>query len=201
MNADWTSFLQGRSGADLSSSHSSPILLLADRSERTVMSRRTPLIVLGAVLLAFAAFVVLVGVVLTAAFGSGRALATGPHPVATSTRALVFPVAEINGLSQVPSLLGQARIEVEATKRTGDAGVFTAVGPAADVERYLAGADVDLVTDVEALPFRLTTSHRPGTATLPAPVLRTSGSRMPRPGRAPPDSPGRFRTGTTESCS
>jgi hypothetical protein len=133
------------------------------------MSRRTPLIVLGAVLLAFATFVVLAGVVLMAAFGSGKAIATGPHPVTTSTRALVFPVAEINGLSHAPSVLGRARIEVEATKRTGDAGVFAAVGPAADVDRYLAGADVDLVTDVEVLPFRLTTRHRPGTGTLTAP--------------------------------
>jgi hypothetical protein len=74
------------------------------------MSRRTPLIVIGAVIVGLASLVVVTGVVLAAVFGSGNALATGPHPVTTSTRALVSKVAEINGLSAVPSRLGRATV-------------------------------------------------------------------------------------------
>jgi hypothetical protein len=133
------------------------------------MSRRTPLIVIGAVVLALAALVVLAGVVLAAVFGSGNALATGPHPISTPTRALVSEVAEINGLSAAPSGLGQARVEVDATVPAGDAAIFVGVGRAADVDRYLAGADVDLVTDFEISPFRLTTQHQPGAAAVAAP--------------------------------
>jgi hypothetical protein len=163
------SFMQGRSQPDLTFSRSSIIIPLADRSERKAMSRRTPLIVVSAVVLAFAAFVVIAGAVLATAFGSGNALATGPHPVTTPTRALVSSVAEINGLNAAPSALGQARIEVDATARDGDAGVFAGVGRAADVDRYLAGADVDLVTDLGVSPFRLTTKHQAGTAVVQAP--------------------------------
>jgi hypothetical protein len=133
------------------------------------MSRRTPLIVIGAVVLGLASLIVLSGVVLAAVFGSGNALATGPHPVTTPTRALVSRVAEINGLSAVPSRLGRATVEVDATVRAGDSGAFVGVGRAADVDRYLAGADVDLVTDFEVSPFRLSTQHQPGTAVLSAP--------------------------------
>jgi hypothetical protein len=133
------------------------------------MSRRIPLIVIGAVVLAFSAVVVVAGVVLAALFGSGNALASGPNPVTTSTRALVSGVAEINGLRTVPRALGQARIEVDATVRAGAAGAFVGVGRADDVDRYLAGADVDLVTDVEVSPFRLSTQHRAGSAVVSAP--------------------------------
>jgi hypothetical protein len=133
------------------------------------MSRRTPLIVIGAVILGLASLVVVTGVVLAAVFGSGNALATGPHPVTTSTRALVSSVAEIDGLSRAPSGLGQTRIEVDATVRSGGAGVFVGVGRAEDVDRYLAGADVDVVRDFEVSPFRLSTQRQPGTAVLAAP--------------------------------
>ena len=133
------------------------------------MSRRTPLIVIGAVILGLASLVVVTGVVLAAVFGSGNGLATGPHAVSTSTRALVSSVAEIDGLSRAPSGLGQARIEVDATVRSGGTGVFLGVGRAEDVDRYLAGADVDVVRDFEVSPFRLSTQHRPGGAVLAAP--------------------------------
>jgi hypothetical protein len=133
------------------------------------MSRRTPFIVTGAVILGIASLVVVTGVVLAAVFGSGNALATGPNPVSTPSRALVSSVAEIDGLSRAPSGLGQARIEIDATVRSGGDGAFVGVGRAEDVDRYLAGADVDLVTDFEVSPFRLNTQHRPGSAVPGAP--------------------------------
>jgi hypothetical protein len=133
------------------------------------MSRRTPLVVLGAVVLAFAGFAVVAGIVLTVAFPSGDALMTGSHPVRTPTRALVSEVAELNGLTEAPAVLGQARVEVEAVTRAGEGGVFVGVGRAADVDRYLAVTDVDVMTRLEAWPFRLTTRHQSGAGVPPPP--------------------------------
>ncbi len=133
------------------------------------MSRRIPLVVLGAVALAFGAVAVVAGLVLAVVLGSGSVLDSGPQPVSTPARALVSPVAEFDGVSEAPSVLGQVRIEVEATVRGGERGVFVGVAAADDVERYLAGADVDLATDVQFQPFRLTTRHQPGTGVVPAP--------------------------------
>jgi hypothetical protein len=136
------------------------------------MSRRIPLIVIGAVIGAFGALTAVAGIFLAAAFGSGNTLSTGPHSVTTATRALVFPVAQFDGLQAAPSVLGQPRVEIEATMRAAEPGVFVGVGPAAAVDRYLAGADVDLVTDVEVSPFRLTTGRRAGSGALAAPAAQ-----------------------------
>jgi hypothetical protein len=46
--------------------------------------------------------------------------------------------------------------------------VFIGIGPASAVERYLANAPIDRVTDFDVDPFRLTTEPRAGTAR-PAP--------------------------------
>lgn len=133
------------------------------------MSRRTPLIVLGAVVLAIGGLAALTGAALAAFFASGDTIATGPHPVTTPTRALVSSVAELDGLGVAPGNPEQARVEIDATGRAGGPGVFVGVGRAADVDRYLAGADVDVVTDLEVSPFALSTRHQPGTAVVPAP--------------------------------
>jgi hypothetical protein len=133
------------------------------------MSRRIPLVVLGAVILAFGGFAVVAGLVLAVVFGSGNVLASGPQPISTGARALVSPMAEFDGVSGAPSVLGQARIEVEATVRGGERGIFVGVAAAHDVERYLTGADVDLATDVRFQPFRLTTRHQSGAGVVPAP--------------------------------
>jgi len=99
------------------------------------MSRRTPLVVLGSVVLSLAGLTIVAGVALAAVFGSGEALATGPHRVTTPTRALVSSVAQIDDLDSVPPGLGRARIEVDATARTADAGVFVGIARAVDVDR------------------------------------------------------------------
>jgi len=137
------------------------------------MSRRIPLVVLGSVVLAFGGFATVAGLVLAVVFGSGNVLASGPRPLTTPTRALVSPMTEFDGVSNAPSVLGQVRIDVEATARGVDRGVFVGVATAADADRYLAGADVDHATDVEILPFRLTTRHQAGTAVVPAPGTQT----------------------------
>jgi hypothetical protein len=135
------------------------------------MSRRTPLIVLGAVLLAIGCLTALTGAALAAFFGSGDRLSTGSHPVSTATRALVSEVSELDGVGAVTK--GEDQVEIDATPRAAGRGVFVGIARAADVERYLAGADVDVVTDLEVTPFGLTTRRQAGTAVPAAPAAQT----------------------------
>jgi hypothetical protein len=137
------------------------------------MSRRTPWIVAGIIVMAaIAAPVVIAGTAMLALFGSAGQLRTGPHVVTTPGRALVSSVAEIDSAAALASALGDNRVEIQGTARSADHGVFVGIAPAAAVDRYLAGADVDVVTDFEVSPFRLTTRHQPGNA-----VLRSPGSQ------------------------
>ncbi len=133
------------------------------------MSRRTPWIVVGIVVMVIAAPVVIAGTALLALFGSGNQLRTGPHVVTTPSRALVSSVAEVDSASEVASVLGDNRVEIQGTARSADHGVFVGIAPAAAVDRYLAGADIDVVTDFEIQPFRLSTDRLPGTAAVAAP--------------------------------
>jgi hypothetical protein len=132
------------------------------------MSRRAGIIV-GCCLLAVGVLVTVSGVVLLVAFGSPDGLRTGPHPVTTSSRALVSSAAEISNASAANGALGETRIDIQATTRGGTHGAFVGIGPAAAVDHYLAGAAVEVVTDFEVAPFRLTTQPRAGSASISAP--------------------------------
>jgi hypothetical protein len=132
------------------------------------MPRRAGIIV-GSCLLAVGALVALSGVVLLVAFGSADGLRTGPHPLTTSSRALVSSVADISNSDTSAATLGQTRIDLSATTRGGDRGAFVGIGPAEAVDRYLAGADIEVVTDFDVQPFQLSTQPRPGSATIGAP--------------------------------
>jgi hypothetical protein len=136
------------------------------------MSRRIPLVVVGAVLMALGALAAVGGLVLAVVFGSGSVLASGPQAVTTPTRALVSPMAQFDGVSEAPSVLGEARIEVDVTVRGGERGAFVGVAAADDVRRYLAGTDADLATDVQFQPFRITTQRQSGTGTVPPPATQ-----------------------------
>ena len=84
-------------------------------------------------------------------------------------RALISSVAEIDNSSDARDFLGNSRLEIEATARSAGHGVFVGVAPAAAVDRYLAGAEVDVVQDFDLAPFTLTTDRLPGTAAPAAP--------------------------------
>jgi hypothetical protein len=133
------------------------------------MSRRTPWIIAGIVFMAVAVPVVIAGTVLLALFGSRGDLRTGPHQVTAPGRALTSSVAEIDNSGDARDVLGNSRLEIEATARNAGHGVFVGIAPAAAVDRYLAGADVDVVQDFDLAPFTLTTDRLPGTATPAAP--------------------------------
>jgi hypothetical protein len=132
------------------------------------MSRRAGIIV-GCCLLALGSLITLSGVVLLVAFGSADGLHTGPHPLTTSSRALVSSSADISNAGASDAVFGQTRIDLSATTRGGDAGAFVGIGPAEAVDRYLAGAGIEVVTDFDLAPFRLSTSPRAGSAAIGAP--------------------------------
>ena len=132
------------------------------------MSHRIPLIAAGAVLgLGGAAAAVTGGGVLAIA-GTDGTLSTGGH-VTTTTAALVTEAADISG--DGTRVLGNPTVTVSA--QGSKKPVFIGVGPTAAVDRYLAGAASETVTDVDVNPLRLTTSRRGGDDTLPPPGAET----------------------------
>ena len=60
-------------------------------------------------------------------------------------------------------VLGAPSVQLSAMS-DGDAGVFVGIGPAADVDRYLAGAPIAEVTDLELAPYKLERTMREGKA-------------------------------------
>jgi len=132
------------------------------------MSRRAGIIV-GCCLLALGSLVAVSGLVLLVAFGSAGGLHTGPHPLTTSSRALVSSVADISNAGASDAVLGQSRIDLSATTRGDDRGAFVGIGPADAVDRYLGGAAIEVVTDFDVAPFQLSTQPRAGSATVGAP--------------------------------
>jgi hypothetical protein len=145
----------------------------APRAHRSA-GRRVATVV-GACVALLGALLALAGGGLLALFGTGSVAWTGRHDLATPTSALVSGTASIDTGGFVNSL-GSARIKIDA-QAAGGHRVFVGVGPARDVERYLAGAATDEVTDFDASPFRsgytIHTRRHPGTA-IPAPPARQS---------------------------
>ncbi len=130
------------------------------------MVKRVIVIVIAAILLAGGALVAIGGGVLMALFGSDSTLTSGVRPVSTSTSALVTALNDIKNTNGVATTVDQPSLRV--TIPNAQRPVFIGVGPAADVDRYLAGVAIDKVTDFDVDPFRLKTVRQDGTAR-PAP--------------------------------
>src|SRR4051794_12001738 len=128
------------------------------------MSKRTAFLVSGALLVATGLSVGAVAGAAVAAGGSDDTVSTGYDAVSTSTHALVTEPATF-GTRGVDAV---GRLTATLSLRGTDKPVFVGVGPAAAVDKYLAGATVDRVTDFEVDPLRLTTERRTGSAA-PAP--------------------------------
>ena len=93
-------------------------------------------------------------------FGGDGEINSDNHSLSTRSSALVSDVAHIeDGVDVVghPRL----RLSVKATGPTD--GLFVGVGPAKDVERYLAGASTEEVTDIDVDPFRMDRERHSGT--------------------------------------
>jgi hypothetical protein len=130
------------------------------------MSKRTALIAAGIVLTVTGGMVAAGGGALTAAVGSDSTLSTGRHAITSQTSALVTDEGDINDFDA--GFLGHPAIKLSISG--SGKPVFVGVGPAAEVDRYLAGAGVETVTDFDVRPFELTTTVSEGTKQLSSPV-------------------------------
>ena len=135
------------------------------------MANRRATIVIGAVVAVGSALVVACGAATMIVFGTGSSLSTGPHHVASATTAMVARVDDIDGADGFNAAFGRPELRLSAAP--SDEDVFIGVGPARAVEAYLAGADIDTVTDFELDPFRLDIDHRSGDARPSAPATQT----------------------------
>src|SRR3954463_6327289 len=124
---------------------------------------RTGMVIGGAILATVGSVLALGGGIL-AVGGSDGTFSSGHHDVSTPTRALVSEVATINGTHEFTDALGQPRIRVNAGAVNSDQPVFVGVGRKADVDRYLAGAEIDRVTDFDVDPFTLDKTRMSGEA-------------------------------------
>ena len=135
------------------------------------MAKRVISIVLGSILLLGGGAVAVGGAALMIVFGSDSTAASGQHRVTSQRVALVSAIDDIQDTHGYASVVGHPTLRLSATRTNRN--VFIGVGPAAAVERYLAGAPIDRVTDLEVDPFRLTTRARPGSTTPSAPAAQS----------------------------
>ena len=122
------------------------------------MSTRTALIAAGVVLTAAGVAVTAGGLALAALGGTDGTLSTGPHHHATSATAVVSDEGDLGGTGLLPNGDPTVKVSVEDS----DKPVFVGIGPAEDVDRYLAGSTVQTVSDFDLWPFQLDTSTKEG---------------------------------------
>lgn len=127
----------------------------------------------------FGGILAVVGTVLTIGGGGVLALTgidgavdTSRHAYSTPTAALVSGTAKIEDTADVTNAIGHPRIRV-SSRAAGSRDVFVGVGPRRDVDRYLAGAPLETVTDVDLDPYKLSKTRRSGDAR-PKPPARQS---------------------------
>jgi hypothetical protein len=123
-------------------------------------------IVAGAVLTVAGLIGTVAGIGVLAVFGSDGTANSGTHAFSTPTAALVSEPAVIRDTDDFADFAGDPKFRVSVKS---DKPVFVGVGPAKDVDRYLAGAPIDEVTDFEVFPYDLEKDRRPGTKVLGAP--------------------------------
>jgi hypothetical protein len=121
-------------------------------------------IVGGGILALIGVVLVLAGVALLVLFGSDGTVSSSRQPLTSSGVALTTQSGTIEDSAGVAEVLGESRVKVSA-----DPGSFVGIGRDADVQRYLRGAPVDVVTDFDVDPFKLTRRPTGGTRTPGAP--------------------------------
>jgi hypothetical protein len=124
-------------------------------------------VAVGVIVATIGAVMAIGGATLFGIFGSDGVLSSDRKPLTTATSALITGVTEIDDAASIADVLGDGRLRLSADAAGGD-GVFVGIGPAADVDRYLAGAQTDELTDFEFDTFG---SDR----------IRHAGSAMPAP--------------------
>src|SRR3954470_15203414 len=143
---------------------------------------RTGAAIGGGILATVGAVLALGGGGILAVGGSDGTFTSGHEDVSTPTSALVSETAKIDGINDLSDALGRPRVSVDAEAVNGGKPVFVGVARKADVDRYLAGAEIDTVNDIDTDPFMLDTSRTEGKAHPKPPatqsfwVAKSSGS-------------------------
>ena len=122
------------------------------------MSKRAALVALGAALIVSGGVLVAGGGALVAVVGPDGTLSSGDTTLTSTTSALVTSQGDID--ARGAEILTDPSLELKV--RSSDKPVFVGVGPADEVDRYLAGASIEKVTDFELNPFGMTTDVRDG---------------------------------------
>ncbi|MDQ3676167.1 MAG: hypothetical protein M3401_05090, partial [Actinomycetota bacterium] len=136
--------------------------------------------VVGAVLVLYVSLAILGGA-LAVMFGSDGTVTSGSRSLSTPRAALVTSAADFSDIADAYDVGGDPRIRISAKAAGTTEDLFIGIGPAAQVDRYLASVPIDEVTDVDVDTFRLTRQSHAGTKR-PAPpasqdfwVARSSG--------------------------
>ena len=132
------------------------------------MSKRTALIATGAVLTAAGGALAAGGLALAALGGTDGTLSTG-RPSRHHATAVVSDKGDLGGSTSLA--FGDPTVKVSVND--SDQPVFVGIGPAEDVDRFLAGATVQTVSDFDLLPFQLDTETREGTQQPGSPLDET----------------------------
>ena len=123
------------------------------------MSKRAALVALGAALIVSGGVLVAGGGALVAVVGPDRhPLVRRHHPHVHHERPRDEPGGDID--ARGAEILTDPSLELKV--RSWDKPVFVGAGPADEVDRYLAGASIEKVTDFELNPFGMTTDVRDG---------------------------------------
>jgi hypothetical protein len=85
-----------------------------------------------------------------AAFGTDGRLDSGRHLVSTPAAAVVSSVANIKNTSGVATIAGQPTVRISVSPVQGTAGAFVGIGPAADVDHYLASVTTEQVSSLSS---------------------------------------------------
>jgi hypothetical protein len=99
-----------------------------------------------------------------AGFGSDGKVSSGSQSFSPASTALVTSAADINAIGDGADVIGAPRVRLAVHATEPGPGVFIGVAPAADVERYLASASIDEVTDFDVHPFRMKRAAQVGYA-------------------------------------
>jgi hypothetical protein len=134
-------------------------------------SRKVP-VTIGAALATVGAAIALAGGGVLAVAGNDGMIGSGTHDVSTPTAALVSDTADLNGVSDLSSAVGDPKFGASIDSQNGGPAKFVGIGRAADVDRYLAGVEVDRVPDFQVAPFKLEKHRRAGSRTPAVPTAQ-----------------------------
>lgn len=130
------------------------------------MAKKVILIVCGAIALLIGLPLLAGGIALLAVGGRSGTLISGYHPVSTPTAAFVADPRSLNDTGDVTTKLSGATLRVDGSSAQP---TFIGVGPATQVDDFLAGTTYDEITGVDFSPFRLNATRVAGQARPAAP--------------------------------